>query len=83
MVKKLTSSVNSLKVTDKKKKPKQPNKPNKSINNNTKYSNFGINNERNENNVLWVILLGVSFELSLCFAGIFSIEMRNNNLREG
>lgn len=83
MVKKLTSSVNTLKVTDKKKKTKQPNKPNKSINNNTKYSNFGINNERNENNVLWVILLGVSFELSLCFAGIFSIEMRNNNLREG
>lgn len=33
--------------------------------------------------MLWVILLGVSFELSLCFAGIFSIEMRNNNLREG
>lgn len=80
-LRKLTSSVDTLKVTDK--KPNPTNTKQHSINNNTKYSNFCMNNKRNENNILWVFLLGVSSELPFFFDCNFSIEMRNNNFTEG
>lgn len=78
-LRKFISSVNTLKVTDK--KPNPTNTKQHSINNNTKYSNFGMNNKTHENNILWVFLLGFSSELF--FDCNFCIGMRNNNFREG